>query len=84
MKRIKYLLTIALTIILIGADVLVNNKYILAKGYAFSINGTSNLHVWDERVETVAGTGVIDWNTDGTFNVTALNINMSVRSIKST
>jgi polyisoprenoid-binding protein YceI len=84
MKRIKYLLAVVLIISLAGAGVPVNNKYTLSKGYAFSINGTSNLHDWDEKVETVTGNGIIDWNTDGTFNVAALNINLTVRSIKST
>lgn len=84
MKIIKNFLPVIFAILLIGADVPANNKYSLSKGYTVSIHGTSNLHDWDETVGTVTGDGTIDWNTDGSFNLAAMNIKMAVHSIKST
>ena len=85
MKRsFRATLVVVASIALLSAGTLVNNKYILSNGYVVTIHGTSNLHPWDERVETVTGKGIIDWNTDGTFNLSAMTIVMAVRSIKST
>src|ERR1019366_2399038 len=58
-------------------------NYLLSKDYAVTIHGTSNLHSWDETVETVAGNCNINWNSDGTFNLETVNIKMNVHSIKS-
>jgi polyisoprenoid-binding protein YceI len=57
--------------------------YLLAKNYAVTINGTSNLHSWNEKVETVTGTGSIISNSDGSFDIDAMNLKMVVHSIKS-
>ncbi len=84
MRSFKYFLPVALAILLISAAAPVSDKYTLSKGYTVSIHGTSNLHDWDETVQTVTGDGVIDWNTDGSFNLGAMSIKMGVHSIKST
>ena len=55
----------------------------LAKDYSVTINGTSNLHSWDEKVETVTGTGSVTPNSDGSYDIDAINMNMDVHSIKS-
>jgi polyisoprenoid-binding protein YceI len=55
----------------------------LAKDYTVTINGTSNLHSWDEKVGTVTGTGSITTNADGSYDIDAMNLKMEVHSIKS-
>jgi polyisoprenoid-binding protein YceI len=59
------------------------NKYLLSKDYTVTILGTSNLHNWNETVGTVLGDGSVTWNTDGTFDLDAINLKMQVSSIKS-
>ena len=49
--------------------------------YSVGIHGTSNLHEWDEKLGNVNGSGVINWNNDGTFDLNALAVKMEVRSI---
>lgn len=55
----------------------------LSKDYSVTINGTSNLHSWDEKVGTVTGTGAITPNSDGSYDIDAINLKMEVHSIKS-
>ncbi|MES2681253.1 MAG: YceI family protein [Bacteroidota bacterium] len=61
----------------------VKNQYVLTKDYSVTIHGTSNLHAWDETVGSVSGNGTIIPNSDGSFDLEAINIKMEVRSIKS-
>jgi len=84
MKSFKRFLPVIIAIILISGTAPVNSKYTLSKGYTVGIHGTSNLHDWDETVGTVTGDGVITWNSDGSFDISAINITMVVNSIKST
>jgi polyisoprenoid-binding protein YceI len=58
------------------------NKYILSEGYEVLIHGTSNLHNWNEKVQKVKGEGEINWNDDGSFDLSSINIIMDVHSIK--
>jgi polyisoprenoid-binding protein YceI len=83
MRSVKLFLLIALTIPFISATI-VKNAYTLSKDYVVTINGTSNLHNWIEKVETVSGTGSVSWNSDKSFNLDAMKISIEVRSIKST
>jgi len=83
MKQIKYLLLAATAITWISANADTQNKYTLSKSYTVTINGTSNLHDWDETVGSVSGDGIVTWNGDGSFDLEAVNIKMEVRSIKS-
>ena len=55
----------------------------LSKDYVVTINGTSNLHSWDEKVGTVTGSGSITPNSDGSYDIDAINLKMEVHSIKS-
>ena len=79
----KGLLLTAMAVMLAGAAMADKNIYTLAKGYAVSISGTSNLHDWNETVGMLTGEGVMEWNSDGSFDLTAVNIKMVVTSIKS-
>jgi polyisoprenoid-binding protein YceI len=72
-----------LTILLISAAAPVSNTFTLTKGYTVTINGTSNLHSWNEKVETVSGNSTVAINTDGSFDIDAVNLKMEVHSIKS-
>jgi polyisoprenoid-binding protein YceI len=58
-------------------------NYILSKDYEVTIHGTSNHDDWDETVGKVTGTGVMNFNTDGSFDLDALQIKINVNSIKS-
>lgn len=87
MKRnMKSLIKIGVVVIglfSISATTVVENKYTLSKDYSVTILGTSNLHNWNETVETVTGNCSISWNDDGSFNLEKLYLDMSVNSIKS-
>jgi polyisoprenoid-binding protein YceI len=82
MKQFKYFLLSIFVFTLCAANT-IENKYILATGYTVTISGTSNFHDWDEKVGTVTGNAVINWNGDKSFDLTAMNIKMDVHSIKS-
>lgn len=84
MRSYKKILLAASALILMSADTPVKNTYTLAKGYAVSIHGTSNLHDWDENVMTVSGESIVTWNSNTSFDLVGMNIKMAVRSIKST
>ena len=59
------------------------NTFTLSKGYAVTIQGTSNLHNWSETVEDVTGESIISYNKDETFDLENIYLKMSVHSIKS-
>jgi polyisoprenoid-binding protein YceI len=82
MKHLKYLLIGAFVFVLITSSSIIN-KYLLEKDYSFTIHGTSNLHDWDEKVQTVTGDAVINWNADKSFDLNAIHIKIDVHSIKS-
>jgi polyisoprenoid-binding protein YceI len=82
MKQFKYFL-LGISVFTLCAANTIENKYILATGYTVTISGTSNFHDWDEKVGTVTGDAVINWNGDKSFDLAAINIKMDVHSIKS-
>ncbi len=84
MKLFRCFLLITAAAMLTSAGTDTKNTYTLSKGYAVGIHGTSNLHDWDENVVTVTGDGAVDWASDASFDLNALNIKMEVHSIKST
>jgi len=77
------------TILLAGTALLficaaqVKTAYVLSKEYTVTIHGTSNLHSWDETVESVTGDASMSPNSDGSMNLDAITIKMEVHSIKS-
>jgi polyisoprenoid-binding protein YceI len=81
MKLCKILLPVAAMFMISAAPV--PQTCTLSKDYSVTINGTSNLHNWDEKVGTVTGTGTITPNSDGTYDIDAISIVMLVHSIKS-
>jgi len=83
MKSFRKILLAAIAILSVSAISVVESKYILSKDYTVTILGTSNLHNWNESVETVTGTSAVSWNTDGSFNLNTLYLSMNVHSIKS-
>jgi polyisoprenoid-binding protein YceI len=80
MTQFKYFL-LAVCILFISANT-AKNTYTLSKDYTVTINGTSNLHSWDEKVTTVSGNGTVNWD-NGSFELVAVNIKMDVHSIQS-
>ncbi len=61
----------------------VQKTYILSKGYSVTIDGTSNLRKWQEKVGAVAGDIAAAVNEDGTVDLVSIRIRMEVLSIKS-
>jgi polyisoprenoid-binding protein YceI len=85
MKSIKYILLFAVNLLFTNATTLtsVKNTYTLSADYAITINGTSNLHNWDEKVKTVTGNSVVNFIDETSFDLESINIKMEVHSIKS-
>jgi polyisoprenoid-binding protein YceI len=81
MKLFKTLLPLA--VILMAAAIPAEENYILSNDYTVSIHGTSNLHDWDETVTKVTGHGTVTPNTDGSYDLDAIHIELDVHSIKS-
>ena len=82
-KLIKLLIILPIAVVFICAVSSVQNNYVLSTGYTVTINGTSNLHDWNETVGSVAGSSNINWNTDGSFDLAGIKLEMNVSSIKS-
>jgi len=82
-KLFKAFLLVSIATLLISAANSTKSKYLLSKGYTVTIFGTSNLHKWNETVETVSGDGSVNWNDDGSFDLESINLKMEVHSIKS-
>jgi len=74
---------LAITALLFICAAQVKTAYVLSKEYTVTIHGTSNLHSWDETVESVSGDASMSPNSDGSMNLDAITIKMEVHSIKS-
>ncbi|MFI5171215.1 MAG: YceI family protein [Chitinophagales bacterium] len=59
------------------------NQYTLGSDYKITIEGSSNVHDWEETAQTASGDGLVQWNNDATFSIKQFNLKLSVRSIKS-
>ena len=83
MKSIFILVISSICAILFFAGKPGFNKYVLAPDFVVSIDGTSNLHDWKEKVEIVKGEAEVKWYNNKSFDLNLLIIRMHVRSIKS-
>ena len=83
MKIFKIFLMLATAVTLLSSAASVKKTYTMSKDYVVTINGTSNLHNWKEKVEIVTGSGVVNWNSDGSFDLETTSIKLNVHSIKS-
>ena len=83
MKSLKKISLVIIAALSMSATTVVESKYVLSKNYTVTILGTSNLHSWNETVQTVLGDGSVTWNGDGSFNLDAIHLKMEVNSIKS-
>ena len=81
MKTIKSILAVAL--ILTASHIFGQSNYVLNKDYKLTINGGSNLHDWSENVEKVGASGVVNWNSNGSLEISTLTLTANVQSIKS-
>jgi polyisoprenoid-binding protein YceI len=79
----KCLLFLIPVVLLISAHEPAKNTYILTADYAVTINGTSNLRNWQEKVGMVTGDMTAVVNEDGSVQLNAIRISMKVLSIKS-
>ncbi len=81
MKIIRLIFVFAL--LLSGSKVFCQNQYVLAGDHKITIEGTSNVHDWEEEAQTATGDGAVLWNPDGSFSIQKLYLKVSVKSIKS-
>ena len=82
MKPFRNLLIIIM-LFLWRSNVSAQTNYLLNNGYNVTIHGGSNLHDWDETAGKVSGTSNISWNSNGSFNITAMKIEIDAHSMKS-
>jgi polyisoprenoid-binding protein YceI len=82
-RNFKKIMLSGIAIAFLSAAVADKNIYTVASDYVVTIHGTSNLHAWDEKVQKVSGNGTINWNKDGSFDLSGISIKMDVHSIKS-
>jgi polyisoprenoid-binding protein YceI len=69
--------------LLVSADQPAKDTYMLTRDYAVTIDGTSNLRDWQEKVGEVTGDMTAVVNEDGSVELRAIRISMKVVSIKS-
>jgi polyisoprenoid-binding protein YceI len=79
----NFLFILLPVIFLISADRSANDAYILTGNYEVTIDGTSNLRDWKEKVGDVAGEMNAVVNDDGSVDLRSIRIRMKVLSIKS-
>jgi polyisoprenoid-binding protein YceI len=79
-KCMLFLLPVSL---LVASDQPVQKTYTLSKEYTVTIDGTSNLRNWQEKVGEVTGDMTAVVNGDETVNLVSIRIKMEVLSIKS-
>src|SRR5580658_4586471 len=77
------LLFLGLTALLVSADRPAKDGYILSGKYEVTIDGTSNLRDWQEKVGDVTGDMTAVVNEDGSVDLSSIRIRMRVLSIKS-
>lgn len=76
-------MTMVLGILVAGITLQAQNQYTLGSDHKITINGSSNVHDWEETAQTATGDAQVTWNTDGTFAIKSFNLKVSVKSIKS-
>ena len=79
----KWMLLLVPATLLISADGPAKDDYILTRDYAVTIDGTSSLRAWHEKVGEVTGDMTATVNEDGSVALSAIRISMKVLSIKS-
>jgi len=79
----NFLFILLPVILLIGADRPPKDGYILTGNYEVTIDGTSNLRDWKEKVGDVTGEMTAVVNDDGSVELRSIRICMKVLSIKS-
>jgi polyisoprenoid-binding protein YceI len=79
-NSLLFLLPVAL---LVSADRPVRDAFILSRNYEVTIDGTSNLRDWQEKVGDVTGDLRAVVNEDGSVDLSSIRIRMKVLSIKS-
>jgi polyisoprenoid-binding protein YceI len=79
----KHLLFLVPVVLLMSAGPTAKDAYILSGEYAVTIDGTSNLRDWKEKVGAVTGDMTAVVNEDGSVDLTTIRICMKVLSIKS-
>jgi polyisoprenoid-binding protein YceI len=81
--RLFLLLFLLPVILLVSADRPAKDAYILSRNYEVTIDGTSSLRDWTEKVGDVTGDMTAMLNEDGSVGLSSIRICMRVLSIKS-
>jgi polyisoprenoid-binding protein YceI len=85
MKIYRNLLSTVLVFFLISGLAVMNaqSSYRLSGSQAFKVSGTSTLHDWDMSSENATGEAVIVFDGNEIKDITALTINLPVKTLKS-
>src|SRR4051812_22527136 len=83
MKIFKTFILVIVAILFIKASGKNRCRYLLSGDYMVAIEGTSNLHNWEENVGRVSGEGMVNWRDEGCLDLESMSIKMDVLSIKS-
>jgi polyisoprenoid-binding protein YceI len=70
-------------VLLVSADPPAKDAFVLSRNYEVTIDGTSNLRDWEEKVGDVTGDLTAVVNGDGSVDLSSIRIRMKVLSIKS-
>jgi polyisoprenoid-binding protein YceI len=81
MKGYKTYMTIVALLVTVSS-LSAQSGYLLCT-YLATINGTSNIHAWSEKIGEISGNGDIKQNIDKSFTLRSFKIIMQVNSIKS-
>jgi hypothetical protein len=80
----KLLIALIAGSLFLGGKLAPADVYTLSNDFEFIIKGTSNVHDWEEHVSKINAQGAITWNSDGSFNLSSLEVLINAGSIKST
>ena len=53
------------------------SSYVLAGDHKITIEGSSNVHDWEEVAQTASGDAAVLWNPDATFAIQKFNLKVT-------
>ena len=83
MKSILSLVTIFFCLISSSFIQAQADSFTITQDFTITIKGDSNVHDWESAVESVEGSGSFKMAEDGKLRITACNLSIPVKSIKS-
>jgi len=75
--------TLIISLIVVVFKTAAQDSYSVNNNFQMIINGTSNVHNWEENVNNISGQCRLLWNNDGTFNILSMTLIVETKAIKS-